>query len=418
MTGDTVPFLPYGRQHIDDDDVAAVTAALRGEMLTGGPLVGDFEEALRGRVGAGFAVACANGTAALHLAMLALGIGPGDRVAVPAVTFLATANAARFVGAEVVFVDVDPETGLMGADHLLAALDRAAPESGAGPVRAVIPVHLNGQCIDLDAVCAVARARGLAVVEDACHAIGGGVATGDADRRVGACALSDMTVFSFHPVKTVAMGEGGAITTNDPQLAERLALLRNHGMTRDPATFQCPELALAADGTLNPWYYEMAEPGFNYRVTDVQCALGLSQLAKLERFVGRRGALVERYVQLLAPLAPLVRPVGRGTGAENARIAWHLAVALIDFAAAGVSRATIMQRLRQAGIGSQVHYLPVNRQPYYAQRYGVTALPGADAYYARALSLPLFPAMADSDVDRVVAALTATLTTGAEGEGR
>jgi UDP-4-amino-4,6-dideoxy-N-acetyl-beta-L-altrosamine transaminase len=408
MSGaDRAAFLPYGRQLIDDDDVAAVVAALRGDTLTTGPLVDQFEEALAARVGARFAVSCANGTAALHLAMLALGIGPGDRVVVPALTFLATANAVRFVGAEVVFADVDPDTGLMRAHHLEEALSRAARDPDDGPVRAVLPVHLNGQAVDLDAVGAVAERHGLSVVEDACHAVG----TGDpiTGRRIGDGARSAMTVFSFHPVKTIAMGEGGAVTTGDPALADRLRRLRNHGMTRDPAEFQNADLAFDAEGWANPWYYEMPEVGFNFRVTDLQCALGLSQLGKLDRFIERRRALVDRYARALTPLAPLVRPVGCGVGVENATVSWHLAVALIDFAAVGVPRGTVMRRLREVGIGTQVHYLPVNLQPYYARRYGVTPLPGADAYYARALSLPLFAGMADTDADRVVAALGAAL---------
>lgn len=402
MSDAVPPFLPYGRQCIEDDDVAAVVAALRGDLLTGGPWVERFETALAHRVGADSAVACANGTAALHLAMSALGVGPGDRVVVPAVTFLATANAARFVGAEVVFADVDPDNGLMGAGHLEQALGRAG-----GPVKAVIPVHLNGQATDMDALAPVAAAAGATLVEDACHALG----TGDpaSGRRVGGCARSAMTVFSFHPVKTVAMGEGGAVTTDDPALARRLRLLRNHGMTRDPAAFVDAALAFDADGQVNPWYYEMSEVGFNYRATDLQCALGLSQLTKLDRFAERRRVLIARYAAGLAGAAPAVRPVSLGGAVENAAVCRHLAAVLIDFAGLGVSRATVMRRLAAVGIGTQVHYLPVYRQPYYARRYGAQRLPGAEAYYARALSLPLSSDMSESDVDRVVAAFADAL---------
>lgn len=391
----TQPFLPYGRQSIDDDDIAAVVEALRAEALTTGPRVEAFERALADAVNAAQAVVCANGTAALHLAALALDLGPGDAVVVPAVTFLATANAVRYVGAEVVFADVDPATGLMMPEHVEAALARADDAR----VRAVFPVHLGGQVGDPVGLVRLAADRGLAVVEDACHAIG--TTYGPEDLAVGACRHAVMTCFSFHPVKTIAMGEGGAVTCADPDLAARLRCLRAHGMSRGEGGWHRPELALAADGSVNPWYYEMAATGFNYRATDLQCALGISQLAKLSHFVERRRHLVALYDQALAPLAPLVRPLGR----TDCRPGWHLNVARIDFAAAGTDRATVMRRLRDDGIGSQVHYIPVPWQPYYRDRYGELDLPGAAAYYASCLSLPLFPAMADDDVPRVAAAL-------------
>jgi dTDP-4-amino-4,6-dideoxygalactose transaminase len=237
-----------------------------------------------------------------------------------------------------------------------------------------------------------------AMVEDACHVLG---ATDAQGRPAGACRKSSMACFSLHPVKVIASGEGGVVTTNDDELARRLRLARNHGMERDAARFVSEEEAFASDGEANPWYYEMEEPGFNYRLSDIHAALAASQLRKLDRFVQRRAALVARYDELLAPLSNMVRPIGRVPGTP----AWHLYVVLIDFEALGLERSTVMRRLRDAGIGTQVHYLPLNRQPYYRERYGEIDLPGADAWYARALSLPLFPAMADSDVDRVVGAL-------------
>ena len=395
------PFLPYGNHTIEEDDIEAVTRVLRGDRLTGGPAVEAFEEAFATAVGAPHAVACSSGTAALHLTSLALGLGPGDSVIVPAVTFLATANAARYVGADVVFADVDEETGLMGADHLGAAV------ASANGIKAVYPVHLNGQCEDRPAMMAAAADHDLRVVEDACHALGG--RTRDADgtwQPIGACRGTEMAMFSFHPVKTIAMGEGGAVTTADEGLALRLRDFRNHGMIRDPDRWRIRDQGFAADGAANPWYYEMQEPGFNYRASDIQCALGLSQLAKLDRFVARRRALADIYDRLLAPLAPAIRPIGRASGCEPA---WHLYAVRIDFAGAGTDRATVMRRLEAAGIGSQVHYLPVHRQPYYRDLYGERSLPGADAYYDRVLSLPLFPAMADSDPERVSEALAAAL---------
>lgn len=400
------PFLPYGRQLIEEDDVDAVAAVLRSGSLTSGPAVERFERALEAATGGGHAVACSSGTAALHLAALAAGLGPGERAIVPAVTFLATANAVRYTGAEVVFADVDPDSGL-----ITAATAEAAARRAGGPVRAVFPVHLAGQFGDLPALSALARARGWTVIEDACHALGTRYRlAGGFEGRVGDGRWSDAAVFSFHPVKTVAMGEGGAVVADDAALAARAAALRNHGVTRDPARFLVPGQGLDADGRALPWYYEMAEPGFNYRASELHCALGVSQLAKLERFATRRRALAARYDAALAPLAPLVRPTARTPGVSAA---WHLYVVLIDFAAAGVPRETVMERLRAAGIGTQVHYIPVPWQPYYRERSGVLELPGAERYYRRCLTLPLFPAMADDDVARVAGALAAALEIGA-----
>jgi UDP-4-amino-4,6-dideoxy-N-acetyl-beta-L-altrosamine transaminase len=398
------PFLPYGRQSIDEDDIAAVAAVLRGDWLTQGPAVEAFERALAERTGAAHAVACANGTAALHLAFLALDLAPGEAVVVPAVTFLATASTVRHAGGEVAFADVDPDTGLMTAQTAAAALARA--EAAGWRVRALAPVHYAGQTADLDALGRLAAARGLTLVEDACHAIGSADERGGVAQPVGSGVAGGMAAFSFHPVKTIAAGEGGAVTTGDAALAHRLKRLRNHGMLREPEDFTDREAGFAAAGTPNPWYYEMAEPAFNYRLTDLQAALALSQLGKLDRFAERRRHLVGLYGRALAPLGPLLRPLAH---VPWCRPAWHLMVALIDFAAAGRERAAVMAGLRARGVGTQVHYIPVHRQPFWVRRYGRLSLPGADAFYDRALSLPLFPAMADGDVDRVAAALAGVL---------
>jgi UDP-4-amino-4,6-dideoxy-N-acetyl-beta-L-altrosamine transaminase len=400
------PFLPYGRQLIEEDDIAAVAEVLRGDWLTTGPAVEAFERALCDVTEAKHAIACANGTAALHLAALALGLAPGERVVVPSVTFLATANAVRLAGAEVVFADCDPDSGLMEIAHLQEALERAGRTSG-GAVKAVFPVHLAGQCADPQGLRHVAAEHGLQVVEDAAHAIGSRYyGEANSDRPVGDGRQAAMTAFSFHPVKTVAMGEGGAVTTNDDCLADSLRRLRSHGMLREAAELSNHELAFDETGAVNPWYYEMPEVGLNYRVTDIQCALGLSQIGKLDRFVARRRALAARYDEGLADLTPLVRPIAKSPAG---RAAWHLYGVLIDFEAAGVGRARLMERLKAVGIGTQVHYIPVHLQPYYRERYGAFSLPGAERYYARTLSLPLFPAMRDEDVDRVVDALAQAL---------
>lgn len=399
MSAGSDSFLPYGRQQIEEDDIAAVVRVLRSDSLTGGPTVAEFEQAFAEQVGARFAVACASGTAGLHLAVLALGLGPEDTAIVPTLTFLATANAARYVNAEVTFSDVDPRTGLMRPIDLQGAFAR---ETKRKP-KVVIPVHLNGQCVDMEPMAEFAGRHELRIIEDACHAIGATYpGCSDEEVRVGSCRFSDMTVFSLHPVKTIAMGEGGVVTTNDPDLYAALQRLRNHGMVRDPSAFVQPEEGFDTDGLPNPWYYEMSEPGFNYRASDINCALGLSQLRKLDRFLDRRRELAGFYDQTLAPLSPLATPVPRRS---DCRDGWHLYVVHIDFEAVGIARANFMRMLKERGIGTQVHYLPVHRQPYYRNRYSGLQLPGADAYYDTCLSLPLFPAMKQDDIKRVVSAL-------------
>jgi len=388
MSGAAAPFLPYGRQTIEDDDVAAVAAALRSDFLTTGPTVEAFERAFATRVGAAHAIAVANGTATLHLAMLALGVGEGDVCIAPSITFLATANCARYVGAEVVFADVDPDSGLMTPDTLAQALQRA----GSRRVRAVLPVHLRGDVCDLPALRAMAHAAGAVLVEDAPHALGTVGTFDGVAHPVGDGAFSAFASFSFHPVKTLATGEGGMLTTNDPALAARARSLRGHGMVRP-------------DGA-DPWWYEMPELGFNYRIPDVLCALGLSQLAKLDRFVARRRALTALYAEQLAGLSPIVR---LATSPAWSDPALHLLTVLIDFPATGLSRRAVVEGLKARGIGSQVHYIPVHQQPYYVERYGALTLPGAQAWYDRCLTLPLYPGMADADVARVVGALTEVL---------
>ena len=392
------PFLPYGRQSIDEDDIRVVAEALRGDYLTTGPTVAAFEAEFAAKTGAAHASACSNGTAGLHLAAMALGLGPGDAAIVPTMTFLATANCVRYVGADVVFADVDPATGLITPETAAAALARAKGKR----VKALFVVHLNGQCADMKGLSAFAKAHGLRVVEDACHALGGDVA----GTKVGSCAFGDFAVFSLHPVKTVTMGEGGVVTTADPELDRAVKRLRSHGMERDPARFASRADGFDADGAPNPWYYEMAAPGYNYRATDFQCALGRSQLAKLDKFVARRAELVTLYRARLASLAPLATPLAL---TKTGRPGWHLCPALIDFDAVGKTRGKVMRELSARGIGTQVHYFPVHRQPYYRALDTGLVLPGAEAYYARALSLPLYYGMADSDVDRVVGALAAVL---------
>ena len=400
-------FVPYGKQYVDEADIAAVVDVLKSDYLTTGPMVDKFEAAFAETVGAGFAIACVNGTAALHLAAMGLALGPNEYAVVPAVTFLSTANAARFTGAEVIFADVDPVTGLMRPSDFLAAIARA-------PVRpkSVFPVHLGGPCCDMPAIRKIAEQYGVDIVEDACHSLGTTGRLDGANFRIGDCRWSAMAVFSTHPVKMLTTGEGGIVTTNDPLLASRIRLLRNHGMTRDVDELVVREQAFADGKVPFRWYYEMDDIGYNYRLTDLQCALGISQLKKLGRFVKRRRELVAKYARLLKEAA--IPGVVLITADDRFEIGWHLFRVQIDFAKAGLDRQTLMTRMAQLGIGSQVHYMPLYRQPYYAKRYGTMRLPGAEAYYERTLSLPLYFEMADSDVDRVVATLSEAMGKSAD----
>lgn len=394
MSGSALPFLPYGKQSIGDDDVAAVAAALRGDYLTTGPKVGEFEAAFAAKTGAKHAVVCANGTAALHLCALALGIGPDDTVLAPSLTFLATANGPHYTGARIVFMDCDPDTALVRPSDVEDALKRAG-----GPVKAIFITHMNGQVCDLEAISAIAKREGAFLIEDACHAIG--TRFTDSKGRthtVGDCFFSDLSNFSLHPVKTITMGEGGVITTNNPKLYAEMSRMRTHGMTRKADEFQVSEQAFAPDGQVNPWYYEMPSPGYNYRATDFQCALGLTQLAKLDAFGERRKALMAEYDRLFAGYNGKMKRFGVVSGCDPVL---HLYVALIDFAGLGTDRGSFMRALSKQGIGTQVHYLPVHRQPYYAALNPGLVLPGADAYYAQCLSLPLYPDMTIADVGRV-----------------
>lgn len=394
-------FLPYARPVIEDDDIAAVIDVLRSGWLTTGPQVEAFEADLQQATGAQHAIACATGTAALHLVCLGLGLGPGDAAVVPSVTFLATANAVTFTGAEVIFADVDPKTGRMTPDTFAEALDRAGDNA-----KVAFNVHLAGPCERAADFAAIAQERGVSLVDDACHALGGTYDDPSGPRRVGDNAYAQASCFSFHAVKTIAMGEGGAVTTNDPVLAEAVKRLRNHGMTRSPEAFTQTAEAFEQNGEGRRWYYEMATPGFNYRVSDIHCALGRSQLRKLDRFVAKRAALKGAYDAALAERLPHVR---RPTASPGVRPAWHLYPVAIDFAELGFTRSQVMASLAAQGVGAQVHYIPVHRQPYYRQRNPGLRLPGADRYYARTLSLPLFPALELEQVGHVVEALAVAL---------
>jgi UDP-4-amino-4,6-dideoxy-N-acetyl-beta-L-altrosamine transaminase len=382
MSSDT--FLPYGRQSIAQEDIEAVARVLRSDFLTTGPEVARFEAELAEYVGAKHAVAVSNGTAALHLAVLALDLPTGARGVTHPNTFVATANALIYAGLTPGFADIDPTTYVMDPDALRASLRAEEAE-------VVLPVHFAGSVAGVEEVSRVARQNGAAVIEDAAHSIGGCYRDGS---RVGSCQYSDMTTFSFHPVKTMTTGEGGAITTNDESLHRRLQILRTHGITRNP------EQLLQNPG---PWYYEMQFLGFNYRMTDMQAALGRSQLQKLDRFVSRRRELVARYNEAFADTPFLTTP----PGVPECESAWHLYVLLFDWNMIGMDRPTVMARLRDKGIGTQVLYIPVPDQPYYQEHYPRVGdgLTNARRYYEHALAIPLYPAMTDDDQARVISAV-------------
>jgi UDP-4-amino-4,6-dideoxy-N-acetyl-beta-L-altrosamine transaminase len=381
--------IPYGRHSLDEDDIAAVVRQLRDRTLTQGAAVDEFEQAVARYLGVRYAVAVSSGTAALHVACAAAGLGPGDNVLTSAITFVASANCARYVGANAAFVDIDPRTVNMDP----ADLERRC--RALGSVAAIIPVHFAGLSCDMPAIRALAVRHGAKVIEDASHALGGRHADGS---RIGSCAHSDMTVLSFHPVKQITTGEGGMITTNDGALYRDLLRLRSHGINKGDDPLQLREHA-QTDGRRNRWYYEMQELGFNYRLTEIQAALGLSQLGKLERFLERRRALVSRYDAAFRGDDRL-RPAqtsGRDTSGH------HLYVIRARFGKDCVSRNELMQRLYDAGYITQVHYIPVPLHPYY-QKLGHRAsdFPNAWAYYLEALSIPLFFSLTDEEQNRFV----------------
>jgi UDP-4-amino-4,6-dideoxy-N-acetyl-beta-L-altrosamine transaminase len=383
--------IPYGRQDITAADIDAVVATLQSDYLTQGPRVPEFERAVAMHVGAAHAVAVNSATSALHTACLALGLGPGDWLWTSPITFVASANCALYCGARVDFVDIDPRTYNLCPQALERKLQQAERD-GCLP-KVVVPVHLCGQSCDMAAIHALAQRYGFKIVEDASHAIGGQYRGG----YVGNGRYSDITVFSFHPVKIITTAEGGMAMTNSAALADRMALLRSHGITRDPA-----QMTHAPDG---PWYYQQTDLGFNYRLTELQAALGLSQLHRLDEYVARRHELAARYDTLLARL-----PVTTPWQHPDQHSGLHLYVVRVDSAAAGRTRGQVFAALRERGIFVNVHYIPVHTQPYY-QRLGFKAgdLPQAERYYEEAISLPMYATLTEAQQDEVVAALTAAL---------
>lgn len=380
--------IPYGRQSVDESDVEAVVAVLRSDWLTQGPAVGRFEAAVAGYCGDGYACAANSATSALHMACLALGLKPGGRLWTVPNTFVASANCGRYCGAEVDFVDIEPETWCIDPAALERKLQRAEADGVLPDI--VVAVDFAGQPCDYDALGRLKARYGFALLQDASHAIGAEYN----GSKVGFLPQVDATVFSFHPVKIVTSGEGGMLLTTRPEIDARARMIRSHGIVR--------EKALLENATQGDWYYEQQALGFNYRMTDLQAALGCSQMARLASFLEKRQRLAARYDELLAGL-----PVCRQTQASGRRSAWHLyPVLLVD----EPTRRQVFDAMRSAGIGVQVHYLPVHLQPYYRQLgFAPGICPVAEAHGRRALSLPLYPALCDDDQARVVAALKEAL---------
>ncbi|MHA1570406.1 MAG: DegT/DnrJ/EryC1/StrS family aminotransferase, partial [Alphaproteobacteria bacterium] len=368
---------PYSRQQITGDDVAAVTAALTDDYLTQGPQVSAFEQEFAATVGAPHAVACNNGTAALHLAYMAAGLGPDRGLLTSPITFLATANAARMCHAPVAFADVDPLTGNLTPQTVAHAFAHTTT-----PIAAIATVHLGGRVSDLAGLREIADAHDCVLIEDACHAPGATYHDAEgATHGAGSGHHAHMAAFSFHAIKHIAMGEGGAVTTADPGHVAKMRALRSHGMSRQPEDWRHPPEPDA------PWYYEMADLGYNYRLTDFQSALGRSQLRRLDSSLKKRRHIAAYYDQHLADIPHLTCPP---QPAQTSTHAWHLYAIAIDFAALGKSRGDIIRALGDQGVGSQVHYIPLFHQPYYRQP-NPRPLPGAEAYYAQTLSIPIYP---------------------------
>jgi UDP-4-amino-4,6-dideoxy-N-acetyl-beta-L-altrosamine transaminase len=383
--------IPYGRQDIVQADIEAVAEVLRSDFLTQGPAVPMFEKAVASHCGACHAVAVNSATSALHIACLALDVGPGDLVWTSPLTFVASANCARYCGADVDFVDVDPCTYNLSAERLAEKLEKAAAVGKLPKV--LIPVHLCGQPCDLEAIHALSAQYGFRIIEDASHAIGGRYK----DEPIGNGRYSDITVFSFHPVKIITTGEGGMALTNDPALAKKMMRLRSHGITRDPT-----EMTHTPDG---PWYYQQIELGFNYRMTDTQAALGVSQMRRLDQLVARRHALAENYDKLLKNY-PVTTPWQHADSYSGL----HLYVIRLNIDSIDATHREVFERLRESGIGVNLHYIPVYRQPYYAREgFNPRDFPEAERYYAEAISLPMYPALTEDQQLEVVQRLAASI---------
>ncbi|CEG52557.1 MAG: spore coat protein [Pseudomonas sp. BICA1-14] len=383
--------IPYGRQDITQADIDAVVSVLQSDFLTQGPMVPRFEQSVAQHVGASHALAMNSATSALHVACLALGLGNGDWLWTTPITFVASANCGLYCGAQVDFVDIDPQTYNLCPRALARKLEQAERDGKLPKV--VVAVHLCGQPCDMLAIHALAQRYGFKIIEDASHAIGGKYQAG----FIGNCRYSDITVFSFHPVKIITTAEGGMALTNDAELAARMELLRSHGITRDPA-----QMTHESDG---PWYYQQIDLGFNYRMTELQAALGVTQMERLDQYVARRHQLARRYDDLLAGL-----PVTTPWQHPDSYSGLHLYVIRLQLGKITKTHSQVFEALRERGIGVNLHYIPVHTQPYYQRMgFGVGDFPEAERYYAEAISLPMFQTLREEQQRQVTAALQAVL---------
>lgn len=388
---------PYSRPYLDKADISAVFQVLQQQYLTQGPIVLELEKKLSETFGAKYSIVCNSGTAALHMAYAGLGLGPNAGIIVPAITFLATANAARMCSAPVGFADVDPETGNVTVETIKAAVERAD-----FPVRIIAIVHLGGRPCDVSPISAYANSIGAKLVEDACHApLAQYADKSGALYEVGACSHSEVATFSFHAIKHITSGEGGAVMTNSEALAEFARRFRSHNMIKDAAQMSVSDDAGA------PWYYEMRELGYNYRLSDLNCALALQQLSRLKKSNLRRNSLAFTYQKHLGSIAYVELPFIPKQ--KEGRHAWHLYAPKFDFNALGKSRQQVMKELADKGVGTQVHYIPLYRQPYYSDGITVSDYPGAELYYAKTLSLPMYFGLKYEDIEQISTILKAVL---------
>jgi UDP-4-amino-4,6-dideoxy-N-acetyl-beta-L-altrosamine transaminase len=385
--------IPYARQSISKQDLNAVAEVLQSDYLTQGPVVPAFEDAVAELVGTKFAIAGNSATSMLHVACRALGVTTGDLVWTSPISFAASANCALYCGAEIDFVDIDSETFNMSPVALAAKLELAKKSNRLPKV--IIPVHMGGQSCDMQAIGSLAQQYGIKVIEDASHAIGGSYNS----QRIGNCAHSDITVFSFHPVKIITSGEGGMAVTQDADLAHKLRVLRSHGITRDPAEFE-----FSNDG---PWYYEQQELGFNYRLTDIAAALGLSQLQRIDSFIQQRNSIAARYDEAFTSTQVVAQHID-----ANSVSAFHLYITRCDFENLDVTRVQLFQKMKDAGILLNLHYIPIYRHPYFSKLgFDPKTFPNAERYYQQAFSIPMYADLTETDQNTVISSLLNSLST-------
>lgn len=396
--------LKYGDHQIDNSDIKAVIKTLKSDFLTQGPLVGKFEKEFSRYVGSKETVVCSSGTAAIHLSLISLGIKKNDFVIIPSVTFLSSASCVKHLGGKIIFADINPKTGLVEPENLLDVIIFAKKKGFLNKIKAFIPVHLNGQCTNLNIINKICSEYKIRIIEDSCHALGTYFKPKNSKKTysIGSCRFSDISTFSFHPVKVIAMGEGGAITLNNRKTANKLRILRNHGILKSSRLFKNKLNSLAVNNSKKQWYYEVQNLGFNYRVSDINCALGLSQLKKINNFVKKRSFIVNLYNKKILPLFPYIQTIHNY---KFCKTAWHIYVIFINFKMLKISKNQFVYLLQKNDIGFQVHYVPLIYQPVYKNEIMINKYPGAKEYYLNAITLPLSVKMSTSHVNFIVKVL-------------